>query len=80
MNLVQVRREDEWRTGIVDGDRIVLLSGYDTTYSLACEAVAQNVRMAFLAQDSIGREVLDYDAVYSGRSEWRLGQRHRPDS
>jgi hypothetical protein len=72
MNLVQVRRGEEWRAGIVDGDRIVLLSGYDTTYSLACEAVAQNVRMDSLAQGSIGSETLDYEAAYSGHSEWRL--------
>jgi hypothetical protein len=72
MNLVQVRRGKEWRAGIVDGDRIRILYGYSTVYSLACDALAQGARLASLAQDAVGNEALDYDAVYNGRSEWRL--------
>jgi hypothetical protein len=47
----------------VDGERIHLLRGHTSIYSLA---------LAGLSSAAEDGEVLDYDPIYSGRSEWRI--------
>jgi hypothetical protein len=72
MNLVQVIRGEDRRAGAVDGNRIRLLDNHPTIYSLATEAIASERTLTSLAEACAGSETLDYDAVYSGRSGWRL--------
>ena len=72
MNLVQVIRGEDRRVGVVDGARIRLLDAHPTIYSLAAAAIAKHTRLSPLAEGAIGSETLDYDALYEGRSDWRL--------
>lgn len=73
LRLVQIARSGERRVGIVEGDRLRLLDAARCTgvYSLAMEAAADG-SIASIAQELAGDEALDYDAIYEGRSEWRL--------
>ena len=74
MRLVQIGRQNERRVGIVDGERLRVLDsrrGADI-YSLAIVAAASGGSIKSAAQDFAGGESLNYDAIYDGRSEWRL--------
>lgn len=72
MNIVQVIRGRDRRAGVVDANRIRLLDGHATVYSLATKAAAAGHSLTSLAEACIGSETLDYDAVYAGSSGWRL--------
>jgi hypothetical protein len=63
VRLIQLEGPNGRRAGVVDGERIRLLRGHTSIYSLA---------LAGLASASEDGEVLDYDPIYSGRSEWRI--------
>ena len=70
--LVQLRRGDERRVALVDEPRLRFLGGVESTYALAWAALTQGASLGALAAERAGGESLDYDAVYDGRSEWRL--------
>jgi hypothetical protein len=70
--LVQLRRGEERRVALVDEPRLRLLEGVDTVYALAQRAIEEGASLAALARGRAAGEALDYDAVYDGRSEWRL--------
>ncbi len=60
------------RAAIVEGDRLLLLRAHRSLYDCASAAIVRGVSMeAEAAGDAHGAE-LDYDAVYEGRSPWRL--------
>jgi hypothetical protein len=72
MNLVQVASSNGRRAGVVEGTCLRLLDTYDSAYSLALAAIEQAIPLVALAERSLSREVLDYDAIYEGRSDWHL--------
>jgi hypothetical protein len=73
MHLVQlVHPREERRVAIVTDSQLALLRGYRTVYALATEAIRREIRIAEVADEDKGSEVLDYDSIYSGRSHWRL--------
>jgi hypothetical protein len=65
------RREGR-RIAIVDGDRLRVVKRHHTLYGAAQFALEHRARLAELLAAEVSDEVLDYDAVYAGRSEWRL--------
>jgi hypothetical protein len=70
--LVQLRRGDERRVALVDEPRLVPLDGVDSVYALAQRAIAEETSLAALAVRLAAGGAIDYDAVYGGRSGWRL--------
>lgn len=48
------------------------LGGCDTTYALAFAALESGLRVTELVRQSVTHEILDYDPIYLGQSEWRL--------
>jgi hypothetical protein len=74
MRIAQIIRGDERRVGVVDGARLWLLDGKNagSAYALALEALTLGRRLTSAVEQAAGRDVLDYDAVYDGSSEWRL--------
>ncbi len=72
MNLVQVVRGSDRRLGVVEGTRLRLLASYATAYSLALAALEQTSPLIDVAGRALSSETLEYDAIYEGRSEWRL--------
>jgi hypothetical protein len=71
MRLVQIARDAERRVCVVDDARLVAVHGYTSTYDLAMAAAETRVPFTELA--SRGDDLaVDYQAIYAGRSEWRI--------
>jgi len=74
MRLVQIVRGSERRVGAVDGSRLVLLDAVyaPSVYALACRAIQSAERLTKVAEKTLSDEMLAYDQVYEGASDWRL--------
>ena len=73
MRLLQIRRTDgERRVAVVNEDRIHLLDELDSIYDLAQQSIGTARSLANYATERISNQSLSYDAVYDGRSEWRV--------
>ena len=73
MRLLQIRnRAGLRRVGIVDDGCVGLLTGVESIYRLAYEAVSVGEPLATCASKRLSKESIDYDEVYYGRSEWRI--------
>jgi hypothetical protein len=71
MRLVQiVRNGSERRVALVDEPRLKILRWWTSVFELAQAAIFEKRKIA----DVIGEtdEAIDYDAVYDGKSEWKL--------
>jgi len=60
------------RVGIVQDPWIVLVDGITSVYQLAQEALATGATLAAVAEHHASADLLQYDAVYTGRSPWRI--------
>ena len=72
MRLVQIRNGSDRRVAVVDEPRLTLLSGIDSVYALAIEALAGGRRLTEVVGERAGDGSLSYDEVYAGASPWRL--------
>jgi hypothetical protein len=70
--LVQIKRGTERRVALVEEPRLLLLEGVASVYDLAVGAAAAGTPLTELVRRRVLNELLDYDPVYEGRSEWRL--------
>jgi hypothetical protein len=70
--LVQIADGDQRRVALVDEPGLRLLEGVDSVHALAASAIAGSVPLSRLARERAAGPALDYDAVYSGASSWRL--------
>jgi hypothetical protein len=70
--LVQLERNDTRRVAIVEEPNLRLLRDCSSIYQLAESAVAAGSRLSALAHQKATDQLLDYESIYSGRSEWRL--------
>jgi hypothetical protein len=57
---------------VVDEPRLRLLAGDDSVYALAQSAIAASRPLGPVIAERMTDDVVDYDAVYDGRSGWRL--------
>jgi hypothetical protein len=73
MRLVQlIHPYENRRVATVDGSQLILLRHHRSVYALANEAIAGATQIADLASQDQSTEMVEYDAVYWGRSLWRL--------
>jgi hypothetical protein len=70
--LTQLKKGDERRVALVEEPRLHLLEGVRSIYELATSAIADGAELSRVAQLRATDDFLDYDLVYSGRSEWRV--------
>ena len=70
--LVQLRRDNLRSVALVDEPRLRLLSGGESIYAMAASAIASGVTLAAFVAERVTSDSLEYDAVYAGRSDWRL--------
>ncbi|MGH9887665.1 MAG: AraD1 family protein [bacterium] len=71
IRLVQLRCGSERRVAVVDEPKLRLLDA-ETVYDLARTALAERRSLVALVGERTTTEATDYEAVYDGRSEWRL--------
>jgi hypothetical protein len=78
VRLIQLSGPEGRRVGHVEDDRIRLLrlpglpDGETSIYGLAEAAMASGKSLAETVLRSLSGELLDYDAIYSGASPWRI--------
>ena len=73
MRLIQIRHvHGGRRTGVVSDGSIALLRGGESIYAFAQLALNGRASLSAVVESSVTQEALDYDAVYSGASDWRI--------
>ena len=72
MRLVQIQKDKTRRVGIVEEPKLRLLGDCESVYALVEEAIAAGAKIGALAQRKATEELLGYDSIYRGASEWRL--------
>ncbi len=70
--LVQLKHGNARRVALVEGPNLRLLDASSSIYELANSAISDGVRLGDLARKRATGELLEYDAIYYGRSEWRI--------
>lgn len=70
--LVQLKCDRERRVALVEEPNLKFIVGVRSVYELTQSSVASGVPLTDLIRKCLLSEGLDYDAVYSGRSEWQL--------
>ena len=70
--LVQIKRGHVRRVALVEEPNLRLMDTSSSIYELALLAIRTGVKLSDLAHERARPETLDYDAVYDGRSEWRM--------
>jgi hypothetical protein len=70
--LVQIAKTPVRRVALVEEPRLRLLDHCSSIYSLAQEALSAGTTLTAAAQQRATHDLLDYDPIYNGTSEWRL--------
>jgi hypothetical protein len=72
VHLVQIGNGSERRVAIVEEPHLRCLEGVQSVYELAQRYADSGSKLSEQAFALAGGELLDYDAIYGGTSEWRL--------
>jgi hypothetical protein len=71
--LVQIEHpQNGRRVAVVEGDQLRLLASHRSVYGFAMSAIQTGLTLESLVAGDISEDSLDYDEIYSLRSEWRL--------
>lgn len=74
MRIVQLVHRGERRVAVIDGEQISVLTAAApaSAYALALEAIHKKEQLASTIEKYRGQQVLSYEPVYAGDSDWRL--------
>jgi hypothetical protein len=72
IHLVQIGNGKSRRVALVEEPHLRCLEGMDSIYELAQRFIRDGSKMTEQASAMASGELLDYEAIYSGRSEWKL--------
>jgi hypothetical protein len=72
IRLVQIQKGDARAVALVQEPRLRLLDGVKSVFELAQMAADSKISLSSLIQKKATGEFLDYDAIYAGKSEWKL--------
>jgi hypothetical protein len=72
IRLVQLRGPHARRVALVEEPRLLLLEDCSSVYELVQAWMAQQGSVSTVIENLLGREQIDYDAVYAGASEWKI--------
>src|SRR5215213_9138521 len=73
LRLVQLRaRGHGQRVALVEEPMLRLLNGARSVLDLARAAIDRGRRLADVVEAQCSRDLLEYDPIYQGRSEWTL--------
>src|SRR5271154_1444987 len=70
--LIQIQKEKFRRVALVEEPRVRFLEGCSSIYELAQMALEAGKKLEEGAHARVENGSVDYDALYTGRSEWRL--------
>jgi len=72
IHLVQISNGSARRVAVVDDAKLRCLTEVESVYELVQRCLSRGISLSDQALALASGEVLDYDAIYSGASEWRL--------
>jgi hypothetical protein len=73
MRLIQIRHvHGGRRAGVVSDNTVALLRGGESIYAFAQLALNGRASLRTVIEGAVTQETLDYDAIYSGASDWRI--------
>jgi len=72
IHLVQIGNGKSRRVALVEEPNLRCLEGMDSIYELAQRFIRDGSKMTEQVSAMASGELLDYEAIYSGRSEWKL--------
>jgi hypothetical protein len=72
MRLVQLAQGATRRVACVDEPSLRLLDGVESVLGLAEMAIADDISLSAIIDRHISSQTLEYEAVYTGASPWRL--------
>ena len=72
MRLIQIRKGQIRRVALVEEPYLRLLAECSSIYSLANAAISARVTLTETAQHRATQELLEYDPIYSGISDWSV--------
>ncbi|MGC1201441.1 MAG: AraD1 family protein [Candidatus Acidiferrales bacterium] len=70
--LIQLQKGNFRRVALVEEPRLHFLADCSSVYSLAQQAIASAQKLTALVREKSTDESIEYDAVYRGRSDWRI--------
>lgn len=70
--LIQLEKGGVRRVALVEEPHLRLLDNCRSIYELANWVVAAGNKLSDAAQQQAGGDLLDYDPIYSGHSDWRV--------
>jgi len=70
--LIQIQKEKFRRVALVEEPRVRFLEGCSSIYELAQMALEAGKKLEEVAYARVENDSVDYDALYTGRAEWRL--------
>ena len=71
-HLIQLRKGEVRRVALVDEPQLRLLADFASIYDLTQSAIERAATVSEWARARVTSECLDYDAIYNGRSDWRI--------
>ena len=72
IHLVQIGNGKARRVALVEEPKLRCLEGMDSICELAQRFIRDGSKMTEQASAMASGELLDYEAIYAGRSEWKL--------
>jgi hypothetical protein len=72
IHLVQISNSSARRVAVVDDANLRCLTEVESVYELVQRCLSRGISLSDQALALASGEVLDYDAIYSGASEWHL--------
>jgi len=72
VRLVQITNGSVRRVALVAEPHLACLNGYSSVYDLAAACIRDGALLSKRVRDPASGELLSYEEVYSGESEWRL--------
>ena len=72
MRLVQIQKDRTRRVALVEEPILRLVEGVESVYELAAGFDFAGVALSKIVSESLSTMLLDYEAVYSGNSDWHL--------
>lgn len=72
MRLVQLRRASVRHVALVEEPKLRLLPDSTSIYALASAAISSGEKLSEVVEKRLSDEVLDYDPIYKGKSEWHI--------
>jgi hypothetical protein len=72
LRLVQIAAQSQRRVAVVREPELILLREVDSVLGLARRALSEARTLSNVVERLVADEILSYDDIYDGRSEWKL--------